>query len=271
MILDFIVIGAQKSGTTLLTELLRRSPEIAMPGHEVRYFRDPFYPDKENPDIYFGESDQPKLKGIKHPAYLGNPEVPDRIKAHSPQVKLIAILRDPPDRTLASYLHYVRMGQIPCIHPDIGIPKLFADPQASPKYTDIIAFGNYSHYLKLYLEQFSREQILILHLESFITSRNEVSSLFDFLSIDSPDNIWPLPSINSGIYDWTECCHLHQLSRLSFLYDEMNNIVGRKPDINEKRLPTEERSEPVRLSYEAREIISRFYAISQQELAELGY
>src|SRR5579872_4213054 len=168
--LDFVIIGAEKSGTTLLVDRLRRSPHVTMPANEVRYFRDPFFPKRERPDLYFSEGDADKLKGIKHPSYLGNLEVPQNIKAHSPNAKLIAILRNPIDRTIASYLHYLRHGQIPCIHPNVGIPIMFENPDASPKYRDIIAFGDYAHYLGLYLKCFPREQILVLEFETLTRS-----------------------------------------------------------------------------------------------------
>lgn len=263
--LGFIIIGGEKCGTTLLVELLRRSPEIAMPDREVRYFRDPFFPNREYPDQQFTSADIWKLRGIKHPSYLGRPEVPKRIAAHAPKAKLIAILRDPVKRTLASYLHYVRHGQIPCIHPNEGIPQMFAAPDASSKYRDIIAFGEYAKYLELYLALFPRQQLLVLEQEAFVRDPSGVERLFDFLGVARPEISWPLPRVNDGGYDWDECRRMHHLARAHFDYDEWSNIVGEKPQ-TPAPLPQSGEGRPVWLSDDATSLLQRHYRDERRRL-----
>lgn len=260
MQLDFIVIGAEKSGTTLLVELLRRSPLLAIPAHEVRYFRDPFYPLRELPEGYFGLQDRDRRKGIKHPAYLGCAEVPSRISRHSPGARLIAILRDPVSRLLASYLHYVRHGQVPCLHPDIGIPALFADLAASPKYHDIVAFGCYARFLRLYLRLFAREQVLVLEYEDFVRSPAGLGALFGFLGVPEPAGVWPLPRVNAGEYDWGRCRQAWQASRDRLIYDDANNIVGSRGDVAAPAAAGPLPSEPCELSPAVRRLVARHYA-----------
>lgn len=266
--LDFVIIGAQKSGTTLLVDLLLRSPRVAVPRSEVRYFRDPFFPEHERPDEFFGPGDQAKLKGIKHPSYLGQPEVPARIKDHSPDAKLIAILRDPVERALASYVHYLRFGQIPCIHPDLGIPIAFGSPDASPKYRDIVEFGDYARYLSLFLEHFPREQLLVLELEEFVRSPAAVNSLFEFLSLPAPPGLWPLHRVNEGIYDWGECQRLHHESTKRFVYDEAANIIGDREGLRPAAGPFD--PQPLQLSSQARSLLASHYRSQRESLRALG-
>ena len=43
MLPDFVIIGAMKAASTLITECLRQHPEVYMPRGETPYFRDPEY------------------------------------------------------------------------------------------------------------------------------------------------------------------------------------------------------------------------------------
>ena len=45
--LAFIIAGAEKAGTTFLSNTLAHNPAVYIPDYEIRHFRDPFYPDKE--------------------------------------------------------------------------------------------------------------------------------------------------------------------------------------------------------------------------------
>jgi hypothetical protein len=39
---DFVIIGAAKSASTWLHLALRQHPAVYMPGHETRFFEDPY-------------------------------------------------------------------------------------------------------------------------------------------------------------------------------------------------------------------------------------
>jgi hypothetical protein len=111
--LDFLVIGAQKAGTTSLFEYLRLHPEIHMPpGKEVPYFSDDGMV-AHGWEAYLGQTfagTDPSLSwGTASPQYMagavlmpagpvgGAPErvVPERIRERLPEARLVAILRDP--------------------------------------------------------------------------------------------------------------------------------------------------------------------------------
>jgi len=267
--LDFVIIGAEKSGTTLLVDRLRRSPHVTMPVNEVRYFRDPFFPKRERLDLYFSEGDADKLKGIKHPSYLGRPEVPTRIKSHSPDAKLIAILRDPAERAVASYLHYLRHGQIPCIHPNVGIPIMLDDPEASPKYRDILAFGDYARYLGLYLENFAREQMLVLEFEAFTHSQDGLQSLFDFLGLAVPAGTWPLKTVNGGTYDWGICRRQNAEAWQKFIFDDARNIIGSTGECVRNAV-TDEAPEPLAINEDVMTLLKTRYANQVPDLRAMG-
>lgn len=112
--LDFIVIGAQKSGTTALFEFLRRHKEVFIPaGKEV-----PFLINKQyslGPDAwyesYFRDARESQKMGTVTPHYLGHPDAPERIAQHFPSASLFAILREPWARMESQYLMARRGGQ----------------------------------------------------------------------------------------------------------------------------------------------------------------
>ena len=221
--LDFIIAGAEKAGTSYLSSVLRKCDSISMPEHEVRHFRDPFYPDQDRVDALVDDKNG-RLAGIKHPSYLGRSEVPERIHKHNPDIKLIFILRNPVERAISSYLHYIRHGQIPLIHPNDGLLRLAEDAHKYPKYRDIFQFGLYYKYLSLYLKHFDKSQILILEYEDFLDGSVDMKPITDFLSIPAVHHA-PESRINKGSYDWNKCKVDFIRAHAFNVYDEALNIL----------------------------------------------
>lgn len=110
MLPDFLVIGAQKAGTSALHDALRKHPAICMPQREGPLKELHFFDRNANfnrgIDHYkrFFEHCQPgRLVGEVTPNYLFNPESCHRIKWTIPNAKLIACLREPIDRAFSHY------------------------------------------------------------------------------------------------------------------------------------------------------------------------
>ena len=110
---DFLIIGAQKCGTTSLSYFLSQHPDIAFAKvKEVHYFDlnyikgidwyKSFFP----PKILFRK----KLTGEASPYYIFHPLVPERVARIMPGVKLIVLLRNPVDRAYSQYLHELNRG-----------------------------------------------------------------------------------------------------------------------------------------------------------------
>ena len=186
--LDFIVIGAQKAGTTSLFEYLRRHPEISMPaGKEMPFYSDPRARGRGwqgYRERAFGAADPRTRWGTATPQYMvgglldePNPTragerhdertVPLRIRAHSPEVRLVAILRDPVQRALSHH----RMSLMEGIERrpfDRAIEELLQDDalvqarQEPRETTGYIAWGEYGRILTGYFDVFESEQILFV-------------------------------------------------------------------------------------------------------------
>jgi hypothetical protein len=126
---NFLIVGAQKAGTTALYYALSKHPQVFMSAvKEPAYFvaedalRNAAGPGDEasqlvtSLDAYeelFAGSGSADARGESSTSYLYDPDAPQRIKDQLPDVKLIAILRNPVDRAYSNFLHLVRDGREP--------------------------------------------------------------------------------------------------------------------------------------------------------------
>ena len=109
MRIDFLVCGAQKAGTTALDAILRQHPGVLMPRRrkELHFFDNPgCVLSQRHVARYHSEWDWAggaRARGEVTPSYMFMPGCVERIKAYSPTVRLIVVLRDP---TLRAYSHW---------------------------------------------------------------------------------------------------------------------------------------------------------------------
>jgi hypothetical protein len=100
---DFVIIGAQKCGTSSLYHLLTRHPHVERAATKELHFFDLLF--DEGIEWYRQCFPPPKLKdgrrtihGEATPGYLFHPLVPERMAEAVPQARLIALLRNPANR-----------------------------------------------------------------------------------------------------------------------------------------------------------------------------
>jgi len=188
--LDFIVIGAQKSATTTLFQYLRHHPQVALPeGKEAPFFsHDTVY--RRGWPAYMealardgGMTDPERVWGTVTPAYMVggvlNPArgvapgeydartVPRRIQACLPDVRLVAILRDPVQRAFSHYGMVVNRGAErrsfdEAVERLLEPAALEAARAAPSEATGYVVWGEYGRLLEAYLDVFPRERLLIL-------------------------------------------------------------------------------------------------------------
>src|SRR5690606_33439746 len=100
----FLVIGAARSGSTWISRNLARHPDVFIPKEKELHFFDQRYEEGiEAYRAYVRAATAEKAIGEATPAYLHTPAAAARIRAHLPDVKLIACLRDPIDRLYSRY------------------------------------------------------------------------------------------------------------------------------------------------------------------------
>ena len=199
MLPSFLIIGAQRAGTTSLFRYLQEHPEVAWPratkreaawSKEIHFFDDRywrgvawyrgFFPLEATQRVarVFGRN---LLACEASPSYLFHPAVPERVKETLPDGKFIAILRNPVDR---AYSHHRLMMRSKREHlsfedalaaeeerlteerprVDVNKPKHRSDRYRHHAY---VAKGLYVEQLERWLEHFPREQLLVLSTEEF--------------------------------------------------------------------------------------------------------
>ncbi len=190
---NFLIIGAQKAGSSWLAYNLRQHPDIFMPKSEIYFFNK-----KENfsqgtvwYEQYFTQVKGEKLVGEKTPGYLSQPDACLRIYQTLSEVKLIAILRNPVRRAISAINHHRRRGRIP---PLLDINTLLLGILSGDnKYLtqelsyQFIARGKYYSQLKTYYDYFRQDQILVLTIEEDIVKQPTLTlkKVCDFLGVDS--------------------------------------------------------------------------------------
>jgi len=196
---NFLLIGAQKCGTTWLFQHLRQHPEIFMSPvkDEGHYFWTASREDARQSaylDQFAPAGDQHRAIGEATTIYFwtrtesawdfhpagAEYSVPARIKGElGGKLKILLCLRDPVDRALSAFIHYARAGEI-----DIDQPIL-----SCGGHNGIIEMGFYARHLAAWQEHFNLQQFLILNFEQDIRVRPEqtLHRVFDFLGIE-PDH-----------------------------------------------------------------------------------
>jgi hypothetical protein len=110
---DFIIIGAQKAGTTSFYEYLKAHPDFRPASvKEVHYFDLNYTRPVEwyNSHFAFNWLHRNAFTGEASPYYIFHPAVAQRVHAYNPEIKLIALLRDPVKRAYSQYCMNVARG-----------------------------------------------------------------------------------------------------------------------------------------------------------------
>jgi hypothetical protein len=172
---DFLILGAQKAGTTALYDYLTRSPAVSgPPWKEVSFFDRHWARGERWYRGNFPRGARPPV-GEASPGYLFHPDAPRRVRELLPDAKLIAVLRDPVTRAYSHYRHEVALGREPLSFEDAlaaedermagELERMAADP-AYFSYAwwnwTYRARGLYAEQLERWFAVFPREQLLVL-------------------------------------------------------------------------------------------------------------
>jgi hypothetical protein len=217
--LDFIVIGAQKAGTTALFEYLKRHPRLALPAaKELPYFsHDAGYarPWSEYLAKAFPFADPSARWGTVTPHYMvgglyqASPEslaggragdehtVPERIRARLPDVRLIAVLRDPVERAASHHRMMTMEGaeQRPFAQ---AVMELLTEPglhdarRRPAETTGYVVWGEYGRILGGYFDVFGRDRLLTVYSSDLRARPGEtMARVHAFLGVEdiAPENL----------------------------------------------------------------------------------
>ncbi|HIK32301.1 MAG TPA: sulfotransferase domain-containing protein [Oscillatoriales cyanobacterium M59_W2019_021] len=214
--LDFLIIGAQKCGTTSLYHYLTQHPQVVSANQkEVHFFDLNYSLGLEWYKRQLGQGDCPNcLYGEASPYYIFHPRVPQRVYQHFPQVKLIVLLRNPVERAISHYYHEFNRLKVETLSLEEAIAreperlkgeleKLDADPNYysyNHQHYTYLSRGLYLEQLQRWMKLFPKEQFLILSSEEFWTNPDRtLAEVLNFLQL-SPLQLETYLSYNAGNY-----------------------------------------------------------------------
>ena len=125
--LDFAIIGAQKSASTFVQRALIDHPEVGMPPGESHIIEDPWYSEEvfeSHIATLAKRCSGKRLLGIKRPDCLGLEASTERLRHHMPDGKILVTLRNPIDRALSGYFHFLRYDILPMLDLETGMDRI---------------------------------------------------------------------------------------------------------------------------------------------------
>ncbi|MFK7769658.1 MAG: sulfotransferase [Mariniblastus sp.] len=195
MLPSFLILGAQKSGTTALFEYLTKHPDIVPPREKELYFFERNFPlgvDWYRSNFPFQKSeDIVTCEGS--PFYLPHPEAPARVRQTFPNIKMLVVIRNPIERAWSQFKQNKKMNREPLSFDDAIAQenernaKYLNDPSSIDTNFFLFSYagnGMYAKHLKCWFDQFPREQILVLDAGNFYDNTPEVyREVLDFLNL----------------------------------------------------------------------------------------
>ena len=199
---DFLILGAQKAGTTSLYNYLQRHPRVAPAfTKEVHYFT----LHRDEPEAWY-RAHFPRVRSLERrgavtgeatPYYLFEPRAPRRVARVLPESRFVLLLRDPVERAYSHYQHECARGR-----ESLGFAAALETEEKrltselermarDPSYTSAVhqqqsyfSRGLYAQQLERWREHYPAERFLILQSEAFFADPAATCQrVFEFLEL----------------------------------------------------------------------------------------
>lgn len=195
---DFFIVGAPKSGTTSLYDMLTLHPQVFMMPKELHFFgKDLDIKKRTTAEQYFSlisQVPQSKLLGDASVWYLYSSSAPLEIKNCNPQAKIIILLRHPVDMLYS--LHSQNLidcnEDVSDFETALGLEsrrKKGNHIPAAANFSRALLYseaGRYTEHVKRYMDVFGEKNVLLLWFDDLLENPGAwwVKTL-DFLSVDT--------------------------------------------------------------------------------------
>ncbi len=244
---NFLGVGAHKAGTTWLSEVLRAHPEVFMAhGKELLFFNRNFDKGLDWYLSHFRGAEDKRAIGEFSVPYLDHQEgIAQRIFEFDPDLKLIAILRDPVERAYSHYRWLLQAGK--------DHKSFLGAVEENPA---ILQRSLYGRCLSHYYRRFPAEQILVLNYADITKDPDGLQErVFAFLGVDTKfrapqaqsvigKTIKPksqsLEKLRRAVFHWAKRNRLgfiitwFKATGLSNFYRRINNRTQREPQLSQQ-------------------------------------
>jgi len=250
---SFLIIGAQKAGTTALFNLLAQHPQIAAPKvKEINYFQDDVNYQK-GVDWYHAHFSMPAELRVGQitfeatPGYLYRMPAPERIFLYNSSMKLIILVRNPVDRAYSSWNMYKNFCQSPVFSHlaeyrsfEQAIGEEFYEltsgcrleyqgyvrqDNCNMPFPGYISRGIYYEQLTRYLKYFDKSQILIVdNYELQSDSLYVLKLITDFLDLDEFKNVIT-NNIETNTGKYASYCNNNVAQMLRSYFSPFNELL----------------------------------------------
>jgi Sulfotransferase domain len=191
----FVIVGAQRSGTSYLYGLLNEHPDIEMATPmrpEPKFFLDDdayargldYYEQHCFPGSRAG------VRGEKSTSYIESEVAAQRIMTLLPDALVVVVLRDPVQRALSNYAFTVAHG-----NENLDIGEALRASATGERHWDHDQFsvspyaylqrGRYADYLERYVRHVPRAQIHVVMFEDLVENHGAITELYRRLGVDS--------------------------------------------------------------------------------------
>lgn len=206
-LVDFMVVGVQKSATTTMNEYLRRHKFLGMPINKK--------------ELHFFDRSENYLKGVDfyHSFFLNHPKekkwgectpiycywqgVLEKIYKYNPRIKLIMLLRNPVDRAFSHWnMEYTHQREdlpfFDALANERSRLKLM--PNHQHRVYSYVDRGKYVQQIKAIWNIFGKDNLLIVKMDDLISSPMQTMNyVYKFLDVPSY-NISDSVRLYSGSY-----------------------------------------------------------------------
>lgn len=203
---DFLVVGAQRAGTTTLFRVLSEHPQIVRPttSKGIGYFDDFHINGQRWYRAHFPLRALARIRTRGRALafessgyYLFHPLAPERIARELPGVKVVVMVRDPVDRAYSAHRHELRRGfETEDFQTALDLePGRLAGEEdrmrADARYTSFehrhhayVGRSTYANQIQRYIEVLGAHRVLIVDADRFFTEPHaELTTLFNWLGV----------------------------------------------------------------------------------------
>lgn len=251
---DFVIVGAQRCGTTSLFRALAKHPAMmpnVLGAKGVHYFDTSYHQSEAWYLAHFAsqaernkraeEIGQRCIVGEASPYYLFHPAGAERMAKTIPNTKLIVLLRDPVKRAISHHQHMVWEGHETEADIDAALDlestrlagieeKLLANPalvSRTHQHHSYVARGHYAIQLERLFHYFDRKNIFIMSTEQMVREPASLKTIQSFIGFE-PDESIALEKKNAS--DKFEP-RQETVDRLSEIYAESNQQLSELIDV----------------------------------------